>query len=1016
MIGGLLILIKSAYIKTLRILKTILLSFFLISISLIAQAQTIERFNSFSYNVNEGLLQSTINDAAFDKNNFMWISFSNGIQKFDGKSFTTVPVQPGLPDDKFVNFFKCSNGDLLFSHSQGISKYQLSDDRFIPVYANKSPVKKPAAFVGQDEDVIYFYTAAGDITGINSLTFTIISETQTGLPSYPSGGQYPFRFSDNIINHRVGININYKLYLWDLKQQRLLGISAAIPDLSAYLLYLKTANEILYYKYPKNNALQLYNFSTQKNSLLFVKGKDERQISRSIIYPWQNKLLLSFNNQLFETDTSLQVLKSEMVNFQNQPIAGALGIARIKEDNFGNLYLLTINGGIKKIIRNNYPVKYYGTAEKENNFIISLLPDKKNNRILAGTSGNGLLIFDTLQRLIKHIKTLPGHKQPFSPGTIIKNNKGDYLLFNAGEKMVWILKNDFSEMTPVPITTFLPANKTGISYFGKTLFQNESEAIIQSQGKLYRTSFISNTVTEHEISTSYIMSGLFHNNSIITHGNDELIFLDAATFKEIKKIPFKNTGNVRCFSKDAANDIYVGSNKGIFKIDSTGKIVLHLTKESGLPDECIYAMVFDDEGFLWCSTNKGIFKVNKDNSIFQLTKDDGLQENEFNTNAVAKSEDGEIFFGGVNGVSSFYPSAMNSFEEKINLLFTRIRLNNEDAFKDSAVWNIREMDLSHNQNSLSFDFIAMANNNPGQYIYQYRMAGVDKQWIQNNGLQTVRYFLPPGNYVFQAYASRFFNKEAKPMKEIHIAIHQPFWKTWWFFTSLAVLFIAMMAYAINQYNRRKYRKKLTELENEHKIQLERERISRDLHDSIGAYANAVLYNTELLQKEDGISERNNLMNDLKFASKDIITSLRENIWALKKDNYTAEECLLRIKNFIHPFSRYYPHIQFKVEGEASAQKQLHYTRALNVVRIVQEAVTNAIKHTTAGTISIVSNEKDGKWDLTVADDGKGFSYEAMKKAEQGNGLNNMKQRAIDSGFDITIESIDGTGTKISILI
>lgn len=54
----------------------------------------------------------------------------------------------------------------------------------------------------------------------------------------------------------------------------------------------------------------------------------------------------------------------------------------------------------------------------------------------------------------------------------------------------------------------------------------------------------------------------------------------------------------------------------------------------------------NQEGHLWCSTNKGIFKLNRDQSILQLKKEDGLQENEFNTNVTAKEEDGEIFFGG----------------------------------------------------------------------------------------------------------------------------------------------------------------------------------------------------------------------------------------------------------------------------------------------------------------------------------------------------------------------------------
>jgi signal transduction histidine kinase len=225
-----------------------------------------------------------------------------------------------------------------------------------------------------------------------------------------------------------------------------------------------------------------------------------------------------------------------------------------------------------------------------------------------------------------------------------------------------------------------------------------------------------------------------------------------------------------------------------------------------------------------------------------------------------------------------------------------------------------------------------------------------------------------------------------------------------------------LAYAINKFYRRNYKKKLLELENEHRIQLERERISRDLHDNIGAYANAVLYNTELLEKQEGAKQKEDLMKGLKFASKDIITSLRATIWALKKDNYSAEECLLRIRNFIQPFTNYYPDINFKVQGEASAQKQLHYTKALNVVRIVQEAITNAIKHSAARNIKVESNEKDGNWQLTISDDGTGFNEDAITGTEQGSGLNNMKKRAIDSHLELAFTSQPGKGTKINILI
>lgn len=981
-----------------------------------ANAQLIDRYNSFNYNVNEGLLQTTIMNMAFDKNNFCWISFPNGIQKFDGIHFTMVPIQAGLPDDKLVYLYTCHNGDLFLSHSGGISKYEISGNRFVQVYTAKAGEGKPAQFIGDEENVIYFFTNPGSIKGINCHTYQLVSEVNTGLIKNAYSSDYRPKISSNMINHRVAFEIQSAIYLWDLKKEKLISQSPVIDSMSRFFLVLKSENEVLYARYDHPDALLGYHFIEKTSRKIFIHGKAEKYMSRCIIYPWQNKILISFNNRLYETDTSFGFLKTELVNFQNQSMAGSSTISNIKEDNFGNLYLSTIMGGIKKVIRNNYPIKYYGTEKKENNNITAILTDKKQNRILCGTASNGVLVFDTLQQLIMQVNNLGGKKITAAVNTIIKNDRGQYLLFISGEKNVRVLNNDLTYASPLPIKALQATGVVGIDYFGNTLFRDDKLAITQSQGKIYTTHFLSKTITEKEVTTSYAMGGLLHKGYIITHANDELIFADTATGAVFKKVPFKNTGYVRCFAKDASDNIYVGSNNGIFIIDAEGKIIQHLRKSDGLPDECIYAMQFDQKGFLWCSTNKGIFKLGDKNNILLLKKDDGLQENEFNTNIVAKSEDGELFFGGMNGVSSFYPEAINSFAEKINLVVTNISINNEDHFKDTAVWNISKIEMPYYKNALSFDFIAMANNNPGQYIYQYRMDGVDEQWIQNNDMQTVRYHLQPGKYVFKMAASRFFDKDAKAMKEIIIHIHPPFWKTWWFRLLLSVMIISVVVYVLNQVNKRQYQKKLAQLESEHRVQLERERISRDLHDSIGAYANAVLYNTELLEQEKEIQLRTELMKDLKFASKDIITSLRETIWALKKDTYTASECLLRIRNFMQPFSRYYPNIQFKVEGHAPERKILHYTEALNLVRMVQEAVTNAIKHAEATQISVSSNPSPDLWEVSITDNGQGFIKESIMKSAAGNGLVNLQQRAKDSGFDLSIQTTPGNGTSIRIQI
>jgi hypothetical protein len=999
-----------------KLLKQKLYIFYIIvflSSAMHCYAQTLSRYNTFSYNVNEGLLQSTIGSIAFDKNNFCWISFPKGIQKFDGKNFTAVPIQPGLPDDKLIAFFECKNGDLLISHTEGFSKYDVLSNKINQVYTNRTSEKFPPTFICQDDDVIYTFTSIGHIKGYDCKTFKIVSDKQTVF--VPNNG-IQFKFSNNIINHTIGVNINYRLYLWDLQKGVFLQSSPAIPNISPFFVHLKNEREIMYCTYDKDSDIQLYDFSTQKSTALKIKSIDKFNMKRCNVFIGKKKTHLSINNRLYEIDNEFSTVKNEVVNFQNQSVADVSIIANIKEDHFGNIYLQTVTAGIRKVIGKNFPIKYYGTSKKENNNIISLLPIKKENRILAGTVGNGLLLFDTLQHLTKNIRTLPNDAIPFSTNAIVQNNNGDYILFNLGEKRTIVLKNNLSAFSAIPIQSSLPINKQGINYFGNVLSRNNNGALVQAQQKIVKLNFVNKQVREYEISNTYIMGGLLHQNMIITHGGDELIFIDTTTFSVIKKVPFKNTAYVRCFVHDAANNIFIGSNNGIYKIDDDGKILEHYTKKSGLPDDCIYAMLFDNAGALWCSTNKGIFRLSKDKNIFLLKKEDGLQENEFNTNVAAKADDGEMFFGGVNGISSFYPSSINNIKDSVQLICTQIKVNNKAHFIDTAAWNISDINLPYDQNLLSFDFIAMGNNNPDQYIYQYKMDGIDKEWLQNNDLQSLRYFLPPGEYVLKIFASRVFDKDAKPLKEISITIYPPFWKTWWFLTGIFLLFTSVLGFGIGYYNKTKYNKKIADIENEYKIQIERERISRDLHDSIGAYANAVLYKTELLENEIDATERIDLMSDLKFASKDIITSLRETVWALKKETYTGEECLLRIKNFVQPLARYYSHIHFKIEGEAPTYVQFHYTKALNLVRIIQEAVSNSIKHAHANNIIVTSSMAQSKWKLTIQDDGNGFNYQAAKLEETGNGLTNMQKRADDAGFNFTIESVVGNCTKITVLV
>ncbi|HMO34204.1 MAG TPA: ATP-binding protein [Lacibacter sp.] len=781
---------------------------------------------------------------------------------------------------------------------------------------------------------------------------------------------------------------------------------------------MKSENEVVFYTYKPAGTLKIYNTVTNSVKLLPIRQAAGVQFARCTIFTWQKKLFINLNNRIYETDSSLQVLKSEVVNFQNQALSDLSSFSDVKEDGNGNLYVQTVSDGIKKVLFNTYPIRFYNQRQVNGNFIMSILPDKVNNRVFAGVYGNGLLIYDTLQRLVQHLRITNAGGELISPHTMLKTNSNQYLVFGSGEKFAWVLSQDLRLVKAIPIRPEHNRIRRGTEHFANVVWQNKDRAIVQSQSFAYKIDFSGNNITIREFyaADGYIMSGLFYPPYLITHGNNNLLLLDTASFIQKKKLAFENTAYVRCFATDASNKIYVGSNNGIFITDTSGQVLQHLNKKTGLADDCIYAMHFDESGHLWCSTNKGIFKIQKNRLVLQLRKEDGLQENEFNTNSFARSDDGELFFGGVNGISSFYPAAITINSKQPDLLFTAIRANGEEAVQDTAAWEVSSITMPYDRNALSFDFVAMGNYNPDQYIYQYRMDGVDQEWIQQDGMQTVRYSLRPGPYTFKIYASRSFDPHAAPMKEIRIIIHPPFWRSWWFNTLAAVGVLLLLTYFINQQNKRKYARQLQQHENERQLQQERVRISKDLHDSLGVYAHTVLYNAELLEKETSEKQRIKLVDDLKFVSKDIIVSLRETIWALAKETYPMEECFVRIRNFIQPLTRYYGSIVFKTEGEAPSSVVLPHANALNLVRIVQEAVSNSIKHASPSTITVSCKPRNGKWQVSIEDDGKGFDYTAVKERERGNGLNNIEQRSEASGFTLEIDSKENKGTRITITI
>ncbi len=211
---------------------------------------------------------------------------------------------------------------------------------------------------------------------------------------------------------------------------------------------------------------------------------------------------------------------------------------------------------------------------------------------------------------------------------------------------------------------------------------------------------------------------------------------------------------------------------------------------------------------------------------------------------------------------------------------------------------------------------------------------------------------------------------------------------------------------------------LIKIETQNKLQEQRLRISRDLHDNIGAQLTFIISTIENLQYGFKIKNEklvNKLINISTF-TKETISELRDTIWAMNKDEITFEDLQSRISNYIDKAHLSDENIDFsfEIDKQVNIDKTFSSVQGMNVYRIIQEAINNALKYAQASTIKVtIEKTKENNLSVAITDDGLGFNLENV---ELGSGINNMKKRAEDISARLNIESDIDKGTRITLIL
>ncbi|MBL0342323.1 MAG: hypothetical protein IPP71_16290 [Bacteroidetes bacterium] len=465
--------------------------------------------------------------------------------------------------------------------------------------------------------------------------------------------------------------------------------------------------------------------------------------------------------------------------------------------------------------------------------------------------------------------------------------------------------------------------------------------------------------------------------------------------------------SILCIAEDKNQNIWLGTMNGLTRVvvEKGKNRFLNYSTLNGLKNNVIYAIIPDQKtGHLWLSTNNGLTEFDPNGiAVANYDVHDGLQSNEFNSYASYKAPDGEMFFGGIEGYTSFYPEQIKLDLTPPLISITSIILNGNRLVNLAEYQQSNTIDLKYKDNSFTVNFIGLHYADPQKNQYAYRLEGFQSDWIYSGSSTQVNFSqLPPGNYVFKVKAANsdgIYNSEGAMFV---INIKPPFYKTIWFYLIIAV-FIAGVLWGLHKY---RLSMKLEQVKEVEKI---RRATAADFHDELGHKLTIISWFAEILKNKIGIDQKELRphLDKIIDTSGTLYHTMKDMLWAMDPDKDSIYDLYSQIREFGQElFDSTGVLFDAGKISEDLKNEIISPAAKRHVLLIFKEVMHNSLKHAHSTQTHLELVKETNFIKFRFRDNGSGFK---MNGHNVGHGLNNVKRRAllIDAHIDIHSE---GTGT------
>jgi ligand-binding sensor domain-containing protein/signal transduction histidine kinase len=494
--------------------------------------------------------------------------------------------------------------------------------------------------------------------------------------------------------------------------------------------------------------------------------------------------------------------------------------------------------------------------------------------------------------------------------------------------------------------------------------------------------------------------------------------------------------SIRTLHRDAAGDLWIGTAGGGLSCRRRGQ-VFTFTEAQGLTARTILQIVEDDFGHLWLGTSRGIVSARMQDLedcadgklAFVHTRsiglDDGMPVEECSggfSPAGLKTREGQICFSTVKGLVFLDPRRQKPESSAPEALIEEVLVNsrvqddtgtNADATAANAEpLGSRRIVIEPGARDVEVRYTAIQLSSPEKVGFRYRLQGADPDWIEAGGRRTAYYQrVPPGEYTFRLNARNADGSWNERETTLAIFVRPFLWERAGFRVAAALALAGCLAFIVWWVFRRRYKRRLADLQMLHAIEQERLRISQDMHDHIGGMLTQVSQLSDLgLHEQEGPAEVKQRLERIGLRARAAVQSMDEIVWATNPQNDNLASFAAYVGRCSDEF---FECTTIRCWHEIPATLPAVHLRAdvrHNVFLAVREAFTNVLKHSKASEVWLRLALNDGHVALEVEDNGRGFA--PGQTPPGGNGLANMRARLHEEGGKAELSSNPGYGTKI----